>query len=208
MSLVLRSSSWPLTFNFEKDFVISAGSHLSISSGAFGRKHHAAVMARIPQGSVLDGEVHLHPRNAECLYLLHASVFHQVGWDERATGERLQGVRNGTCELDVVSLSDCRRPGHWNIRRVKIGCKAEGQDERRDWTWRCWSAFRWMKIHTDNTNGNDAESCDVFCRQREIIYGVRTAVVSTVVETNADDEDDVILVWPLPLFIHHSSIFA
>lgn len=51
-----------------------------------------------------------------------------------------------------------------------------------------------MKIHTDNANGKDAESRDGSCGQREIICGVRAAVVSAVAEANADDEDDVVLV--------------
>lgn len=65
-----------------------------------------------------------------------------------------------------------------------------------------------MKIRTDYANGNEVESRDAFCGQREVSCGVRAAVVAAVVETNADDEDDVILVGPLPLVPHHSSVFA
>lgn len=92
--------------------VISAERRVSVGSGALGGKHHAAVMARIPQGGVLDGEVHLPPRDAERLDLLHASVFHQVGRDERASAGRLQALGNGTRELHVVSLADGGRSRH------------------------------------------------------------------------------------------------
>lgn len=98
-------------------------------------------MTRILQGDVLDGEFHLHPRSIERLQLDHGPVFNQVGLDEQAPTQRLQGVPNRTPEHHAVPLHDSWRPSKGNICWVKIGCKAEdnmsgGAERGRAGGWR------------------------------------------------------------------------
>lgn len=143
---------------------------VSPAFGAFGRKHPAAVLTRIPRGSVFDSEIDLHPRSIECLHLVC-----------------LQGVRNGTREFHIVYRIDGRRP------KCLLGenwLQSSGQHERWGWTQTSCAAFRRMEIHTDNMNQNDVET----------FGGVQCA--------NSDDEDGVIFVWPLQLFVDYAAIFA
>lgn len=111
--------------NLEEDCVISEEIRPT-SPGAFGREHHAAVMAVILQGDVLDGEVHLHPGGVECLHLDHLPVFHQVGPDDRAARQRLQDVGDRARELDEAPHPDGRRPSRREVGGVNIGCKSKG----------------------------------------------------------------------------------
>lgn len=79
---------------------------------AFRWQHHTAVMTRIPHGGTFDAERRLHPSDIKCLHLEEALIPFQVRMDEFTFTVCLQGVRNSTSELNIVSLTDSGRPSY------------------------------------------------------------------------------------------------